>query len=341
VNHMLRIPHTQPQARQLLESTIVKLDNTILKSEMMILSDMGTEKKLMQVSSQLAEAKKLLSNGNTFEAQKIVQNISNLIEKLNWKPSDIKVMHYTHGLSNEEHVPTYEKLTKTISHISNYSDMDFGSPREMYEKVRAMGLNYERDIGNYFAANKPEHLLKDLETNNLKYLLQKMSNEEGAGKLSVEQTLSNITGQQLLSKSEHQSNQQSMMFSLPVQFEQQLKNITIFVNSNKEGQKVDWENCSLYFLIETPKLGELGILVSAADRKLTLTLKNNSYDFENVAKPIGEKVVRKIEEIGYQVNGLKFTNLRSESKNQNNQPETPITNGFPTYFTEKGMNFTV
>jgi hypothetical protein len=344
VDNMLRTQHTQPQARQLLESTISKLDNSILKSEMMILSDMGTEKKLIQASSQLAEAKKLLSSGNSFEAQKIVQNVSKLLEKINWKPSEVKVMHYTNGLSNEQPVPHYEKqLTKTISNIANYTEMEYGSPREMYEKLRSMGLNYERDIGNYFASNKPEHQLKELETNNLKYLLQKISSEDGTGKFvqQIEQTLSNITGQQLLSKSDHQANQQSMMFSLPVQLEQQMKNIKVFVNSKKDGQKVDWENCSLYFLIDTPKLGEVGIHVSAADRKLSLTLKNNSYDFEQVAKPIGEKAIQKIEEIGYRVNGMKFTNLRSEPASQKGQVETTPEIDFANYFTEKGMNFTI
>jgi uncharacterized protein YihD (DUF1040 family) len=341
--NMLRNQNTVPQAKQLLESTIAKLDNTIMKSEMMILSDMGTEKKLMQASSQLAEAKNLLTNGKTFETQKIVQSIITMLEKINWKPSDVKVMHYTSALAEETTVPQYEKqLTKTITQVSNYSNMEYGSPREMYEKLRSIGLNYERDIGTYFTSNKPEHLLKDIESNNLKYLLLKMSGDDGTGKLSqqLEQTLSHITGQQLLSKSDHNSQQQSMMFSLPIQLQEQMSSIKVFVNSKKDGQKVDWENCSLYFLIETPKLGEVGILVSASERKLSLTLKNDSLNFETIAKPIGENAISKIEEIGYQINGMKFTKLNSEQ--ENNISEKPIQN--PTYsnhFSEKGLNFRI
>jgi hypothetical protein len=344
VDNMLRNQIAVPSGKQLLESTIAKLDNSIMKSEMMILSDMGTEKKLMQASSQLAEAKNLLTNGKTLEAQKIVQSITTMLEKINWKPSDVKVIHYTSALSEETTIPQYEKqLTKTITQVSNYSNMEYGSPREMYEKLRSMGLNYERDIGTYFTSNKPEHLLKDIESNNLKYLLLKMSGDDGNGKLSqqLEQTLSHITGQQLLSKSDHQSHQQSMIFSLPVQLQEQMSSIKVFVDSKKDGQKVDWENCNLYFLIETPKLGEVGILVSASDRKLSLTLKNNSYDFENVAKPIGEKAIYKIEEIGYRVNGMKFTNLRTEHVEQQGQTDATPENNFTNYFTDKGMNFTV
>ncbi len=53
-----------PQAKQMLETTISKLDNAILKSDMMLFTDMKTEKQLMNASTQLAEAKKLLAKGD-------------------------------------------------------------------------------------------------------------------------------------------------------------------------------------------------------------------------------------------------------------------------------------
>ena len=54
-----------PQAKQMLETTISKLDNAILKSDMMLFTDMKTEKQLMNASTQLAEAKKLLAKGRS------------------------------------------------------------------------------------------------------------------------------------------------------------------------------------------------------------------------------------------------------------------------------------
>ena len=53
-----------PQAKQMLETAISKLDNAILKSDMMLFTDMKTEKQLMNASTQLAEAKKLLAKGD-------------------------------------------------------------------------------------------------------------------------------------------------------------------------------------------------------------------------------------------------------------------------------------
>ena len=61
----------------MLETTISKLDNAILKSDMMLFTDMKTEKQFMKASTQLAEAKKLFAKGDHAEAGKIVKEVKN------------------------------------------------------------------------------------------------------------------------------------------------------------------------------------------------------------------------------------------------------------------------
>ena len=85
------------QAKQVLEATIRKLDHAILKSDMMLFTDMKTEKQLLQASSELAEAKKLLAKGQHVEAGKIVHEMKNLIEKVVFQPSQQKIVHYVKG----------------------------------------------------------------------------------------------------------------------------------------------------------------------------------------------------------------------------------------------------
>jgi len=70
-----------PQAKQMLETTISKLDNEILKSDMMLFTDMKTEKQLMNASTQLAEAKKLLAKGDHSGAGKIVNEVKTLVNQ--------------------------------------------------------------------------------------------------------------------------------------------------------------------------------------------------------------------------------------------------------------------
>ena len=60
----------------------------------MLFTDMRTEKQLLQASGQFAQAKKLLSQGNHAEAGKIVREVKNLVDRMNFKPSDQKVVHY-------------------------------------------------------------------------------------------------------------------------------------------------------------------------------------------------------------------------------------------------------
>ena len=104
-----------PQAKQALEATIRKLDHAILKSDMMLFTDMRTEKQLLQASSQLAEAKKLLAKGQHVEAGKIVHEMKNLIEKVVFQPSQQKIVHYVKG---ENHA-LESKCTRTAIAYKN------------------------------------------------------------------------------------------------------------------------------------------------------------------------------------------------------------------------------
>ncbi|WP_091579357.1 hypothetical protein [Alteribacillus bidgolensis] len=57
-----------PQAKKILEAAIKKLDRAILRSDVMLFTDMKTERQLLQASGQLAEAKQLLGKGKIAEA---------------------------------------------------------------------------------------------------------------------------------------------------------------------------------------------------------------------------------------------------------------------------------
>ncbi|WP_216829487.1 hypothetical protein [Alkalihalobacterium elongatum] len=334
----------QHQAKPLLETTIKKLDHAILKSEMMLLTDMKTEKRLMQASSRLAEAKKLLARGQFQEANRIVQEVKGIVERLQFKPSETKVMHF---ISNERQI--LDARTPQQQGVSQLNEMvkpSYGqeaSARQAFEMVRGVGLNRESEIG-MLLANSREHTEQDANHRNLKSaLMMLMRGEEEGSRLSQQanQALNNLTGQQLLSKSD-QGNLQSMFFNLPFLLEEQVENLQVFVNSRNEGEQVDWENCSLYFLIETKKLGEIGIMVSVVDRNLSVTLKNNQSMFQTKMEPLVDKCVDNIKDIGYNVNGIKFSKL-STSEDQGIELEEKEIQSLaqqPT-FTEKGFDFKI
>lgn len=327
----------QPQATKMLETAISKLDNAILKSDMMLFTDMKQEKQLLQASSQLAEAKKLLAKGQFSEASKIVEQVKNLIDKINFKPTDQKVMHFVGkeslAMENRNHV---------LETAARGFTLPEPSAKHMYEAVRSLGLNHDSELANSLVFKNGEQAKQEQLQQNMKAVLMKLQQEEAGTRVAqqAEQALNNLTGQQLLSKSDANGTMQSMLFNLPMLLGGDPKNLQVFVNSKNEGQQVDWENCNLYFLIETKKLGDVGIMLTSTERNLTITIKNDKPGFKERMEPLASMAKEKLGEIGYNVNGLHFTRMTPmQANNEVNQtidqtPKKPI-------FTEKGLDFKI
>ena len=330
---------SQQQVKPILETTIKLLDNTILKSDMMLLTNMKTEKELMQASSQLAEAKKLLNRGNYQDANRIVQEVKLLVERIQFQPSETKIKHYTNEKFQIESLSMRQQVMHYYSDISQPIGKE-PTARQVYESLRGLGLNRETEIAQMMVASKQQNE-QNAKEQNMKSALMQLLREEENSRITQQasQAITNITGQQLLSKTDTSNQLQNLFFTLPFLLQEKTENLQVFVNSRNEGEKVDWENCQLYFLIETPKLGEVGILLTVADRNLAVTIKNDRIDFKEKMKPIVEKYINLISEIGYNVSGIKFTNMRPNEINQEgqrkiNEQQAPI-------FSEKGFDYKI
>lgn len=315
--------------KSLLESAINKLDNAILKSDIVYLTDMKTEKVLIQASSRLAEARVHLDNGNQPKATEILFEVKQTMDHLKWQPSDVKVKHFVakESLFLEE-IDLNNWSTKHSELAKSHSSHE-GSARGMFELIRAQGLNHDSEIAQNLAFNKFDSQQDDLQKNMKAVILKVL--EAGANEAknpesrqAAENTLINITGQQLLSKFDSGTNMQSMFFNLPTYFLERLENIKVYVNSKKDGEKIDWENSSLYFLIETKKLGETGILVSSNNRNLSITIKNDHPAIQNKLENIVAKYKDRIQEIGYQVSGIHFKRLNEKDAQHNTAERTTV-----------------
>lgn len=321
----------QSQVKPMLEATIKKLDHAILKSEMMLFTDMKTERQLMQASSQLTEAKKLLAKGQHVEANKIVKEVTQLVDKVHFQPSDTKVKHYTaaremalRDLSPEQAVP------RQIAEIAR-GPVQESSPRAMLEMVRMLGLNRDSEMAQQLA-NGGREQQQNADQNLKSMLLQLARGEEEGTRVQqlANQALNNVTGQQLLSRSDQQG-MQSLFFQLPMLLENNVENLQVFVNSRNEGQEVDWENCSIYFLMQTPKMGDIGILVSAKDRQLSVTMKNDQQNFKEKMTPLVQHAVDKLVDIGYSINDIKYSPLKTEEAKKELSTDPKQSNAATSY----------
>ncbi|WP_400243417.1 hypothetical protein AB3U99_19820 [Niallia sp. JL1B1071] len=334
-----------PQVSKMIESTINKLDQTILKSDLMLYADMRTEKRLLQASSQLAEAKKQLANGNTAKATEIVSEVKKMVDSIQYKPSEQKIVHYVAKNSALlEEVSPLKSLVKQAEDIGRNYILEGEQPssRHMYEKIRSLGLNRESDVANSLVS---AHVPNKEQEENLKSTLLKLLSSENLGdeKLirQAEQALNNISGQQLLNKQDSASQLQSMFFNLPMLLGEKNENIQVFINSKSKGEQVDWENCNLYFLLETKKLGDVGILLNATDRNLSITVKNDTADFETKMSPLSKIAVDRLQEIGYQVQNIQFTHLISPSSERIKKTDNEKIANINNFLQEKGVNLQI
>ncbi|HJV17138.1 MAG TPA: hypothetical protein VJ546_07120 [Bacillales bacterium] len=286
---LIQTKNTVP-AQQILEATIHNLDKAILKSNFMLYADMDTEKKMLIASSKLAEAKNLIIKGNLTEANQIVKQVSTELEKLTFNPLDTKIKHF---VLEEESLSPKLFLEKTLQPAE--------SGRGVFEKVKALGLTHEVDVARAITEKQEiPHSLKSV-------LLQIA--EDG----KVTQALSSITGQQLVNKQDS-TGIQNLLLQLPILLNKQVENVKVYVNSHKKGEKIDWENCSLYFVLETKKLGAVGIQISAVNRNLSITFKSDQKSIPEVVKPLTEVTKEQLQQIGYHVGTFQFKPFTEEKK---------------------------
>ncbi|WP_240468857.1 metal-dependent peptidase [Anoxybacillus sp. MB8] len=314
----------RPQAKQLLETTIKQLDQTILKSDAMLFADMTMEKKLLQASSQLAEAKKMLEKGQMAEVQNIVKQVKRTLEQMQFKPSDVKVKHFVDGQSLKQQAPEQALLAQ-------WNDVVQPEPsaRHMLQTMRRLGLMHETDMANALVFNGESEQAEDT----MKGLLMKLAQTGGEAAKQAEQALTNMTGQQLLNKNDQGSAMQTLFFTIPLLLQKEVKDVKVYVNARNDGKRVDWENCSLYFLLETKKLGDVGVLLSANERTISVTFRNDREDFAERMRPLVETATKRLEDIGYRVGYVQFTTFEKKEE-KTNEPKRAT-------WTEKGYDFTI
>jgi hypothetical protein len=301
-------------AKQMLEATISKLDQTILKGDFLLYTDMSTEKKLLTASSRLTEAKNLLIKGKITEANQLVKEVKNNVDGIIFKPSDSRVKHM---ISDQDLLSPKSMIEKAVSTNA--------SARDIFETIKKLGLTHEIDSANAL-------IKKEDAPSNLKSVLLQM--HDGPSNPQAEKALATITGQQLLNKPDS-SSVQNLFMQLPILLNKHVENVKVYVNSQKKGEKIDWENCNLTFLLETKKLGAVGITISAVNRNLSITLKNNLDDLQAKIQPLTEVTKEHLQEIGYQVGAIQFKPL--------SEKQTTVERSAPmrAAFTEKGYDFTI
>ncbi|MBU9714714.1 hypothetical protein [Evansella tamaricis] len=324
--------------KPMLETVIKQLDRALLKSDWLLHADMKTEKRMLEATSRLAEAKTFLGKGLTEEARQIVREVQQSLEKILFKPTSQKVMHLMTNMKEWGGRPTdVHRLSHQLDQTSKILLQQDGSPRQVYEGLRMMGLTRETELAQQLVTGRDviPH------PKDVKSLLMELAQREREGNFQqqAQQGVQSLTGQQLMSRMDYQQNMQLLMFQLPLLIKGHAENLQVYVNGRNEGEKLDWENCNLFFLIETKKMGEVGIAINVTERALSVTLKNNHVDFKKRVLPITEKYMNRLKEVGFHIHSIKYSPLTGH-ENATKESQLHKDSLSPT-LTEKGFDFKI
>ncbi|SFP24417.1 hypothetical protein [Salibacterium halotolerans] len=341
---------TAPQAKQVLEAAIHKLDRSILRSDFTLFTDMKTERSMLQASTRLSEARQLLSSGDVKSAWKVVDEVRQSVQAMEFKASEQKVKQV---IAREETAARNMGMQRAVQYTADQARAALQEPssRQVFELVRTLGLNREQEIGQMLTTSQRQQSQNVTMQQNMKDALMQLMKHENDSSLQQKssQALSNLTGQQLMSKTDQGNNMQQLLFNLPVPMKENMEDLQVYVQARQDQGEMDWENCNLYFLIETPSLGETGIMVHAFDRQLAITLKNDDPDFEKTMAPLVDQAAESINEIGYNIQDIRYQPMSTASReqtdilNQNNEFEAeerpePVDHPFETM---KGFDYKI
>ncbi|AOM82699.1 hypothetical protein [Salisediminibacterium beveridgei] len=338
-----------PQVKPMLDNVIKQLDRQLMKSEWMLFADMKTERRMLGASAQLHDAKKLLSQGKHSEARQIVSQVQSTIDQVQFKPSNQRVQHMITQEQNwsEPKTPVH-RMAEQFDHSSRMMTYNDGSARQLFEGMRGLGMNREAELAQILAGGRD--VPTDAQQRNLKTILMQLAKSEDEGSRMLQQqaqnSLSQMNGQQLLNRNEPQQNHM-YYFQVPLMVKGESENLQVYVNSRNEGDQVDWENCNLYFHMETSSLGPLGIVLNVSDRNLTVTLKNDTDHFAESVEPLADRTMEQLQDIGYHVGKLSVkpmtvpeTATVGEVPDQTEDPEGSSSAPVP-FMTEKGFDYKV
>ncbi|WCN38151.1 DUF6240 domain-containing protein [Aneurinibacillus uraniidurans] len=350
------VPQASSYIKKIIEPTIEMVDRLVSKGEFALFADMEFEHDVLTLSSRLQEIKGMLSKGQNSEALTAFRDVRQQLDKLNWQPSYMKVERFFSKQVGEGAMQNPLEL-----YTRDWRNEQL-TGRGIQEWMRGMGMNHEREAIDWMMQRAADNRDLNGGMNNFSSQQSQVSSRSvhvGAGgafdhgdsqssgqgqphsmksflmeqienntvspraKEMMEQALSNVTGQQLLSRQDPGVPMQSMYVQLPLPWEEGMKTVHVQINSRNNGEQMDWENCSLFFFLDTPKYGDTGIGVTVVDREMTIRVQNNYPNTEQVFAPYIPQLKNELQGLGYRVQAVSFGAFAPTEETKHDLPSGP------------------
>lgn len=295
------------RAAPLVESLIHSLDRMLLHGEWLLFTDMKTETKLLEAGAKLAEAKRGLAEGKTDEAAKTAREVKALLESLRFQPSEQKVQRFFMESEAWQGTKPHEQLSRLLKHVDQAPNDGALSARGVFESLRRLGFFHEQEAARALLSGERLQPVENLKAMLLSWV------EEGTAPAQAERLLMNLTGQQLLNKFTVDSHTQTMLYQWPLSLHGEMATVHVHVNARSGGGQLDWQNCRLYFLLDTNQ-GKVGISLQAIERQLSVTVETEYERLAAVLQSYAATVKDHLEQIGYRVQRLIFQPMDTQDE---------------------------
>ncbi|QYY42496.1 DUF6240 domain-containing protein [Aneurinibacillus thermoaerophilus] len=313
------IPQAASYIQRIVEPTIEMVNRLVNKGEFALFADMDFEYELLRMSGELQRVKGLLAKGEQDEALRLFQRLRTDLEKLNWQPSYTKVERFFSKMTGEGGMQNPLQL-----YAQQWREESL-TGRGVQEAMRGMGFSHEREAVEWMMrregdmrsagynssdarGEKPPHNLKAMLMNGME------SHASPKAREMLEQALSHVTGQQLLSKQEAGTVTQSFQVQLPLPWEEGMHSVHMQVRARQNGEQMDWENCSLFFFLDTPKFGETGVAVTVVEREMAIRVQNDHPFVEQAFAPYIPRMKEELQRMGYRVQSVTFSPLAHQER---------------------------
>ncbi len=316
---------TPMEQKQVIQKTIEAVDRLLMKSDIPLYTSMKMEKQLLVMSSQLADIKKLVEQGKLSQAKEPLNKIIQNLEAMAFKPSAKKII-YQSGLMNSgltaasaafKNQPKGLDLTGALARqITAFSELK-GSPRMVLEHLRSLGYNLEgenhqggKSLQGAEITSKQRTIYEALEALNKDTPKKEDKEMEKEWPKELAQSLG---AHRLVNKLEEGSPKQSLDLSIPYRTEQGVFELKVHIEARKQDELLDWENFQMFFVLDTPKNGQIGIGVHTIDRKLSLTFKAESRKVVDQLTPMADALKQSLVGVGYQLASIHYGLLREDN----------------------------
>lgn len=305
-------PKDTKTQQETLAKAIERLDKVILKSDIPLYTSMQTEKGLLTASSSLQDARRLLNDGQTAAAKTVLDRVEKDLKALVFQPSKQKILHMAGAALSEKSdwgsKSVQERVRQQLDRILEPAQ----TPRAVLDAFRALGLEHEAEVVTHLGNPNRKSTESWEPKDTLRQVLMQLAKDTEESLTTVtaaEKSLNNLTGQQLMNRPESRPQGQTLFFSLPMKLADRVEDLKIYVQSRKDRNKIDWENCTFYFAVNTQNYGEVGIGLTAVRKTVSVQVKCNSKELQEALEPIAKDFQQVMAETGYKIAGISYSRL--------------------------------